>query len=1183
MTTIAKTYQKKTDIEHILDAPDTYIGSIEEDEMLNWTFDEETKNMKYRNFKWVPGLYKCFDEGMVNARDHYIRMSQKKLENPDDKSIRPVKQIDVNIDRETGVISIMNDGNGIDVVKHPEYDIWIPEMIFGHLRTSTNYKKDEKKIVGGKNGFGFKLVLIYSKWGEIETIDHTRGLKYVQRFESNLSVIHPPKITKCKTKPYTKVSWLPDYERFGLSTLTTDMYSLLTKRVYDIAAVTTKDVKVSMNGDLVPIKTFEQYVNMYVGSKTDTKRIFEQANERWEYAVCLTPHDEFAQVSFVNGIYTSKGGKHVDYVVNQIVKKISDMIEKKKKVKVKPTTIKEQLMIFVNCVIENPAFDSQTKDFMNTAVSKFGSTCKVSDKFAEKVAKLGVMDTALSLNDVKHKDNAKKTDGKKTRTVKGIPKLIDANYAGTAKSSQCTLILCEGDSAKAGIVSGLSRDDRNFIGVYPLKGKLMNIRDVAMKKINENKEITELKKIIGLESNKKYTSSEIAKASLRYGKVLILCDQDVDGSHIKGLTINMFDSQWSGLIKLDSFIGFMNTPIVKAKKGTQEISFYNDTEYQRWKETNNTKGWTIKYYKGLGTSTSKEFKEYFAKKRIVDFAYDDETCTETLDMVFRKTRAEDRKKWLGDYNKDSILDTTDTKVSYTDFINKELIHFSKYDCERSIPNMVDGLKTSLRKILYSAFKRRLTKEIKVAQFGGYVSEHSGYHHGEMSLMKAIVGMAQDFVGSNNINLLMPNGQFGTRLQGGEDSASERYIFTELNQLTRYLYPEADDAVLTYLDDDGMSIEPEYYVPIIPMILVNGSKGIGTGFSTDIMCYNPNQIIDYIMWRLNNPEVAHTTAGDGSSNPVITPYYEGYKGRIIQDSENESRYLFIGNYEVMGTDKIRITELPIGVWTDKYKVFLEKLMETETTSKTGTKKAKKSVQILKEYSDMSTDTIVDLHLTLYPGMLKKLESTMYDKSHDLNKVYDTFNLVSTKTNTNMHMFNHEQKLRKYDNVYDVVDEYMGVRQHYYKLRKESQLQMLLREKTLLANKARFIQEQCDDVLDLRRKKKDVVISLLEERGYDKIVDDNDYKYLRTMPIDSVIEENIEKLLKQRDEKEKEYNVLKNTTTEQLWVHELHQLRDKYEQYKNMRVEKQRSTTMDSVKPKKKIIKKNMIKISKNVKC
>lgn len=1166
MTTIAETYQKKTDIEHILDAPDTYIGSIEQDDMLNWTYDEDTKTMKHKNFKWVPGLYKCFDEGMVNARDHFIRMDQKKKSNPDDGSIIEVKKIDVDISRETGVISIMNDGNGIDVVKHPEYDIWIPEMIFGHLRTSTNYKKDEKKIVGGKNGFGFKLVLIYSKWGEIETVDHIRGLKYTQRFETNLSVIHPPKITKCKKKPYTKVSWLPDYERFGLSSgLDTDMYSLLTKRVYDIAAVTHKDVKVRFNNELVPIKSFEQYVNMYVGSKTDTKRIYEAGNERWEYAVCLTPHDEFTQVSFVNGIYTSKGGKHVDYIVNQVVKKISDMIEKKKKVKVKPTTIKEQLMVFVNCVIENPAFDSQTKDFMNTAVSKFGSTCKVSDKFAEKVGKLGVMDTALSLNDVKQKDHAKKTDGKKTRTIKGIPKLIDANFAGTTKSSNCTLILCEGDSAKAGIVSGLSRNDRNYIGVYPLKGKLMNIRDVSMKKINENKEITELKKIIGLETSKKYTSSDVAKNCLRYGKVLILCDQDVDGSHIKGLTINMFDSQWSGLIKLDSFIGFMNTPIVKARKGSQEVSFYNDTEYQNWKNSNDTKGWSVKYYKGLGTSTSKEFKEYFAKKRIVDFEYDDDTCTETLDMVFSKSRAEDRKTWLGDYDKESILDTTDTKVSYTDFINKELIHFSVYDNERSIPNMVDGLKTSLRKILYSAFKRRLTKEIKVAQFGGYVSEHSGYHHGEASLMKAIVGMAQDFVGSNNINLLMPNGQFGTRLQGGDDSASERYIFTELNQITRYLYPQADDAVLTYLDDDGMLIEPEFYVPIIPMILVNGSKGIGTGFSTDIMCYNPTDIIAYLRWKLS------TVSDESTEHPVINPYYEGFKGVVVPATE--SKYMFIGVYEKITEDKIRITELPIGVWTDKYKEFLEKLMETETVNKSG-KKTKKT-PILKEYSDMSTDTNVDIYLTLHSGVLNKLEAKMFDETHGINSVYDKLNLITTKTTTNMHMFNAEQKLRKYENVYDIIDDYIQVRKDFYILRKEAQLKSLKREQTLLSNKARFIQEQCDDVIDLRRKKKDVVVSLLEEREYDKIDDDVDYKYLRTMPIDSVIEENIEKLLKQRDEKTKEYNTLFGMSIENIWITELNELASQYEMYKKMRQQKQHVIT----EAPKKVIKK--IKTNKKI--
>ena len=187
-------------------------------------------------------------------------------------------------------------------------------------------------------------------------------------------------------------------------------------------------------------------------------------------------------------------------------------------------------------------------------------------------------------------------------------------------------------------------------------------------------------------------------------------------------------------------------------------------------------------------------------------------------------------------NEPPILDTNSNKVSHKDFINKEMIHFSIYDCERSIPNLMDGLKTSLRKILYSSFKKNLTTEIKVAQFSGYVSEQSGYHHGEASLNGAIVGMAQDYVGSNNINLLLPNGQFGTRLQGGKDSASERYIFTQLNQITRYIYRKEDDPVLEYLEDDGDPVEPRYYVPIVPMVLVNGGKGIGTGFSTDILSY-----------------------------------------------------------------------------------------------------------------------------------------------------------------------------------------------------------------------------------------------------------------------------------------------------------------------------------------------------------
>ncbi len=1139
---LANVYEKKSDRMHILDTPDTYIGSIEEDTILNWTYDETSNKMVYKEFKWIPGLYKCFDEGIVNARDHYIRMQEKVDQSKDNL---PVKNIEVAIDN--GCITIFNDGNGIDIAKHPEYDIWIPEMIFGHLRTSTNYNKTQKRIVGGKNGFGFKLVLIYSTWGRIETVDHIRGLKYIQEFKNNLSVIEKPKITKYKGKPYTKISWIPDYKRFGIEGMNDEMYSLLRKRTYDISAVTSKNVKVKFNSTLVPIKTFEQYVNLYIGAKGESKRVYEEGNERWEYAVSLTPVEEFTQVSFVNGIYTNRGGKHVEYILNQIIRGIVAHIESKKKVKVSASSIKEQLMLFVNCVIENPAFDSQTKDYMNTPVSKFGSTCKVSETFIQKVAKLGVLEQAININNVKNNKIAKKTDGKKTKTIKGVPKLIDANYAGTPKSIDCTLILCEGDSAKAGIVSGLSKEDRNYIGIYPLKGKLMNVRDASIKKIADNNEINDIKKIMGLELNKKYKEKSDIQSSLRYGKIMLLCDSDVDGHHIKGLCINMFHSLWNDLVKNPNFITYMNTPILKARKGSLELNFYNEEEYHQWKETNSTKGWTIKYYKGLGTSTAKEFKEYFREKKVVSFEYDDKTCDEDIDKVFNKNRSQDRKGWLENYDKSLRLDISDATISYSDFINKELIHFSKYDCERSIPNMMDGLKTSLRKILYSALKRNLTKEIKVAQFGGYVSEHSGYHHGENSLMKAIVGMAQDFVGSNNINLLVPIGQFGSRYQGGDDSASERYIYTQLQKITGYIYRKEDLPILDYLNDDGQMVEPEFYTPIIPMILVNGTKGIGTGFSTTVLAYNPLDIIHHLLERLEH----------GSSSYEIRPYYEGYKGEITKIEEY--KYMFKGCYTRKG-DEIEITELPVGVWTDDYKIFLEKLMDDT--------KVKSSV-LVKEYKDMSTDVNVNLVVKFHKGVLDKLEKDGTNEHY--NGIEKMMNLVTTKTTTNMHLFDSNQKLRKYDNIYAIIDDYYNIRLLYYTKRKEYMLENYQKEIVLLSNKARFIMEQCNNELDLRRKKKDELISLLESRGYDKI--DEEYRYLRNMPMDSVIEENITKLLKEKNEREKEYTMLKQCSEEMLWKRELMELKEQYIEFNKEREMKQNQVSVSSKKKKRLVIKKH----------
>ena len=595
-----------TALEHIEKKPDTYIGAIEEDEMKGWRLNDDNK-FKYEKMRWVPGLYKCFDEAIVNARDHAIRMSLSK-----EKKKHLVKNIEVAY--KDGVISIMNDGNGIDIAKHPKDKLWIPEMIFMHLRTSTNYDDEEKKLVGGKNGFGIKLVFVFAEWGEIETVDHIRKLKYTQRVERNLTVIHPPKITKFSGKPYTKVRWLPDYKKFGLDSLTNDMCSLIRKRAYDVAAVTDKSLKVKINDTLIDIKSFEQYVDMYIGEKSEMPRV-SQTSDRWECVVCVSPLDEFTQVSFVNGISTGKGGKHVEYITNQITKKMIEYIKRKKKVTVKPVTIKEQLMVFVNCMVENPAFDSQTKDYMNTPVSKFGSKFEISDKFIDKLAKMGVMDSAISLNEVKDNKAAKKTDGRKSKIIKGIPKLVDANFAGGTKSSQCILILTEGDSAKSGVVSGLSKQDRDIIGVFPLKGKLLNTDGISQDKINNNMEITNIKKIMGLKTGKTYKNKTEALKDLRYGQICFLTDQDLDGTHIKGLCMNLFNSQWNDLFKMNDFLGYMNTPILKATKGKQEKSFYNENDYEKWKKNNNGgKGWKVKYYKGLDIVVVKNLKNILKNK-----------------------------------------------------------------------------------------------------------------------------------------------------------------------------------------------------------------------------------------------------------------------------------------------------------------------------------------------------------------------------------------------------------------------------------------------------------------------------------------------------------------------------------------------------------------------------------------
>ncbi len=1087
-------YKKHTHREHILSLPDTYIGSVETTKEDMFVVENE-KFVPKTVATFNPGFYKLFDEILVNAHDHVIRTKQKNL--------TPVKNITIEISPTNDWITVENDGEGIDVIEHAEYKVWVPQMIFGELLTSTNYDKDEKKLVGGKNGYGVKLVNIFSKELKIETVDATRSKKYVQVWKNNMTVVEPPKITASKVKPYVAITWNPDFARFGMTNIPADFVQVLRRRATDLAMTVGKDVKVHWkHGDeKVTIKCRD--LGVYASEYVSTPVVYAQINDRWAVAVADTPVEKYFHVSFVNGIWTSKGGTHVDYITNQVVSHITEYLETKKKIKVKPALVKENLAIFVTSMIENPSFTSQTKESLTTKSTAFGSTCKLPDDFLEKVhKKLELVDTLIVAQKEKDEKENKKSDGRKQSKIYGIPLLDDAGWAGTAKSSKCTLILTEGNSAKAMALSGLDKSQRETFGVFPLRGKIMNVKDSSASKVELAKEIAELKKIIGLESGKKYTDV----SSLRYGSVMIMTDQDYDGSHIRGLLINLFHELWHELMTIPGFLTYMATPIVKASKGKQTRTFYTQYEYEQWKGTPEAeKGWSIMYYKGLGTSTREEAKEYFKDMNVVKFKFTEESDP-AIDLAFNKSRADDRKEWLATHDPSKIVvPTPDKSLTYNDFVHRDLIHFSHYNLERSIPSVMDGLKTSQRKILFSALKRNLTSKIKVAQLAGYVSEHSGYHHGEASLNETIIGMAQTFTGSNNVPWFVPQGQFGTRLSGGDDAAAPRYIFTYLQPHIKHLIPADDLPLLSYRDDDGLSVEPEWYAPVIPMLLVNGARGIGTGYSTFVPSYNPETIKGALLEWLSKG-----CADDAPLNDVkLVPFVKGFNGKVEEVAKGD--FVATACYKCVGKN-VTVTDLPPGTWTSDFKKTLDAYCEKK--------------EIVKDYVDMSTDTDVHFEITLFDALT-------VDK---LEKVLGLSDKIKT---TNMHVFDVNGHIHKYNTPNEILVEFAHKRISLYKMRKVHMLKDLRSKLPYHRNVVEFIRLHCEDKIDLRRKTDEECDKILADAGLERI--EESFDYLLKLPMRTLTKENIDRHQAQLDDLNKRIDLIEKTSPQEMWIQDLTSLK------------------------------------------
>lgn len=661
--TVEQTYQKLTQLEHILLRPDTYIGSVEAVTQQGWVFDRDAKRMQPRSLTFVPGLYKIFDEIMVNAADNKQR----------DASMDTVR---VDIDRAKGSISVFNNGRGLPVEIHKEHDCYVPELVFGQLLTSSNYDDDEAKVTGGRNGYGAKLANIFSKEFVVETSDIKTGLQFKQTFSNNMRERSKPTIKPTTKADWTRITFTPDLAKFGMTCLDDDICALMSRRVVDLAGCTDKSVKIYLDGERVPVSDFKSYVDLYIGTKGAEgakPRVYEKVSDRWE--VCVAPSDDgFTQVSFVNSIATTKGGKHVDHVTDQLVAKLMEVLKKKDKsaAALKPHAIKGHLTVFINCLIVNPAFDSQTKENMTLVQSKFGSKCELDDKFLKGMIGCGIVESILSFLTTKNQKDLAKTNKGKRERLTGISKLDDANEAGGRNSRKCTLILTEGDSAKALAVSGLSVIGRDYYGVFPLRGKLLNVRDAAIKQVSENAEITHIKQIMGLQHGKKY-DNDAALNTLRYGHLMIMTDQDHDGSHIKGLVINWLHYYWPELLQFEGFLQEFVTPIVKATKGKQERAFFTLPEYDAWREAQpSLRSWTIKYYKGLGTSTSNEAKEYFSDlpKHELSFEWQGPHDSELIELAFSKKKADERKVWLQGYVQGTHVDHSQKTLPYDDFINK---------------------------------------------------------------------------------------------------------------------------------------------------------------------------------------------------------------------------------------------------------------------------------------------------------------------------------------------------------------------------------------------------------------------------------------------------------------------------------------------------------------------------------
>ena len=1001
---------------------------------------------------------------------------------------------------------------------------------------------------------------IMSRQFTVEGADPETMQTLTQTWTDNMLNTTGPIVKKSKAKTlkgYTRVTWTPDFARFQLGGYTTDIVDEYTRFVIDAAMLTGK-VAVFLNDERIAIKSLKDYASMYeMPIGTLEGEIIEVSTKPGMQAV-ITPSNGFEAVSFVNGVNTRDGGSHVEAwteaLMRPLVLKLNKRFDAENKERMKKNKqsggsqsmvginigdVKQYFRIFIVATLIRPVFNSQDKHCLVKPKPKEIATSPLLPKHVTAVCKWSIMSFIDAILDVKELGVINKNQPKK-RGFSAIDGLTPANKSGGKDSHKCTLILCEGLSAFNYVVTAMKFDTdidglsgSDWFGIYPLRGKIMNTQDDALLKVSKNKIISNIVNAIGLDYAADYSDDANFK-KLKYGKIMMMTDADKDGIHISGLVINLFTSIFPTLCKRDNgnFITGMQTPIVRITRPRQpDLLLFDETRYDKFAAENDPKTYKVQYYKGLASSRAEDVQHTYNKKRVLYHC--DDKATQIMRLTFCKAHTNHRKNWIDQYvpGQGESLDDGGAIVdmTYTNFINNEMIKHAVYNTERMIPHIMDGLKTCQRKVLYTIKKKGLThgsEPFKVERLGSAVAEMTHYHHGEGNLSGVISGMANDYIAGNNIPLLDRAGLFGTRNHGGKDVGQGRYIFTRMEYMTQYIFRKEDDPILTYLVEERESVEPEFYVPIIPMGLVNGAEGIGTGWSCEIPMHNPLDLVAAVRtWIENEGEVLIEDPDTGdtiSLLPEMVPWYRDFTGTIEFDpkhEKNKPRYITKGVCDDIARNKVLVRELPIGMWTDDFKKWCD------------TKREDKAIgQVDIHVSDRD----IHFEITELPDGLKCSIKSM--------------RLTSYLHVSNMCLWGTDKKIRKYNTVDLIIDEFCRVRYEFYIKRKRHILQALTHDLKVLLNKKRYIKERLSKKLVVEKRALDDVVDEMEDAGYYQQGNLSDecrgYAYLLDMGDRQRTSDKIDLLEKSITSTEAKLKEVQTITEMEMWSKELDEFVDHY---------------------------------------